>query len=60
VLVLVILSLERLWRCARPMNWLSCVAESRWEQNSRIPFGVLYPILRLAPIANCCALWRAL
>src|SRR4029079_14043658 len=60
VLILVILSRQHLWRCARTMNWLWCGAESRWEQNTRIPFGALCPILRLAPIADCCAFWRAL
>jgi hypothetical protein len=55
-----ILSLQRLWRCARTMNWLSCGAESRGEQNSRKSFGALCPALRLAPIADGCAFWRAL
>src|SRR6478735_5317914 len=53
-------SRQRLWRCARTMNWLWCGAESRWEQNSRMPFGAFCPIPRLAPIADCCAFWRAL
>ena len=53
-------SRQRLWRCARTMNWLSCGAEFCWEQNSRIPFGAFCPIPRLAPIADCCAFWRAL
>ena len=53
-------SRQRLWRCARTMNWLSCGAESRWEQNGCMPFGAFCPILRLAPIADGCAFWRAL